>query len=503
MERHIERGTEIRGYICEERIGSGSFATVWKAKHRETQQMVAIKVVDMTKLSKEMARHLEMEIQITMLLDHVNVVKVIESIDSRTQMIMVLELCDGGDLASYLKQHEHGLDEETVRYFMSQLASGLKALKDHNVFHRDLKPNNILLANKGDRPVLKIADFGFARYVEEESLMNTFCGTPLYMAPEIISHKKYTTKSDMWSMGIILYEMAVGKKPFNPRTLHELTHEVTTKEVDVPENLSHGCANLIRGLLQRDPNPRMSCEELFVNEWINGEEGSVATTTGVQKNDFVSSWFIVSAEESVIPDTKSSLYDDFVILELEFDDMERSVFSNSMRSFVDSATREVQVVTKMAHDYKRIMVIVKLGTHKLERGLIHEAFSTHVYAIRSLHDLAHVLSSYTKKYGLTSSQLSSISNMIVNKVHLYMKVVKMMKPQLDPTKPVPDALEIIKEHTHHMGEATMAANAIKKEKMCNVVILLLETIILDASVPPSEKRAYAGCIKIYQRFLDL
>lgn len=135
---------------------------------------------------------------------------------------MVFEYCGGGDLSKYISQNKH-LSEEMAKKFMTQLAAGLKYLHSLHIIHRDLKPHNLLLTstNKEDH-ILKIADFGFAKTFDASTLSETVCGSPLYMAPEILKGQKYSSKADLWSVGTILFEMITGKPPFPARSTVEL-----------------------------------------------------------------------------------------------------------------------------------------------------------------------------------------------------------------------------------------------------------------------------------------
>jgi serine/threonine-protein kinase ULK/ATG1 len=141
-----------------------------------------------------------------------NIIKLYDVLysDKKDYLYMILEYCDCGDLYNFIKNNK--LTEEQIKYYMNQLKNGLQYLRDNNIIHRDIKPKNILLTN--NNKILKICDFGFAKsIIDDVSLMETLCGSPLYMAPEIINNKKYNIKSDLWSVGIILYEIIYNKHP--------------------------------------------------------------------------------------------------------------------------------------------------------------------------------------------------------------------------------------------------------------------------------------------------
>nr|GMC97587.1 serine/threonine-protein kinase ATG1c-like isoform X2 [Ipomoea batatas] len=130
------------------------------------------------------------------------------------KIYIVLEYCRGGDLSMYLQKRHGRIPETTAKHFMQQLASGLQVLRENNLIHRDLKPQNLLLSTNDENSILKIADFGFARSLQPRGLAETLCGSPLYMAPEIMQLQKYDAKADLWSVGAILFQLVTGRTPF-------------------------------------------------------------------------------------------------------------------------------------------------------------------------------------------------------------------------------------------------------------------------------------------------
>ncbi|MGH0140742.1 UNVERIFIED_CONTAM: hypothetical protein FKN15_072253 [Acipenser sinensis] len=137
------------------------------------------------------------------------------------------EYCNGGDLADYL--HSKGtLSEDTIRLFLHQIAGAMKVLQSKGIIHRDLKPQNILLSHSGGRKsspgntCIKIADFGFARYLQTNMMAATLCGSPMYMAPEVIMSQSYDAKADLWSIGTIVFQCLTGKAPFQASSPQDL-----------------------------------------------------------------------------------------------------------------------------------------------------------------------------------------------------------------------------------------------------------------------------------------
>ncbi|KAI8636476.1 kinase-like domain-containing protein [Parasitella parasitica] len=275
---------QVGDYLIKNRIGQGSFAVVYKAQHKDTRQNVAIKCVKRSKLTKKLLENLESEISILTRIRHDNIVGLIECQKTEAHIYLVMEYCTMGDLSHYIKEIRSdksikntagGLPERVVRHFLKQLANALQFLRSQNLIHRDIKPQNLLLTpsntHSDDLPVLKVADFGFARFLPNASLADTLCGSPLYMGPEILSYKKYDAKADLWSVGAVLYEMVTGRPPFRAQNHIELLKKIqeNNDKIQFPDErhsdivIGSDLKDLIRKLLKKNPVERSSFEEFF------------------------------------------------------------------------------------------------------------------------------------------------------------------------------------------------------------------------------------------------
>ncbi|TYG44719.1 hypothetical protein ES288_D11G117900v1 [Gossypium darwinii] len=258
----------VGDYILGPRIGSGSFAVVWRSRHRQHGLEVAVKEIDKKLLSSKVSESLLKEISILSTINHPNIIQLFEAIETEDRIFLVLEYCDGGDLAAYIQRYGK-VSEEVARHLMRQLAAGLQVLQEKHLIHRDLKPQNLLLT-KGSTPQLKIGDFGFARSLTPENLADTLCGSPLYMAPEIIQNKKYDAKADLWSVGAILFQLVTGKPPFDGN--NQLQNILRSTELQFPEGalekLHPDCVNLCRSLLRHDPVERLTFREFFDHKFL-------------------------------------------------------------------------------------------------------------------------------------------------------------------------------------------------------------------------------------------
>ncbi len=242
-------------------IGKGSFSKVYIGVD-ENDNKYAIKKI-YKKNDIKYLNLVEKEIEIMEKLNHKNIVKLYDKIYTDKHIFLIMELCDG-DLNNYIKNNT--LSENVIKEIMKQLIEVLKYIMDNNIVHRDLKPHNILI-NKDY--TLKLADFGFAKEFKETLLTDTVCGSPLYMAPEILNHHKYNIKSDLWSVGVILYEMVMKEHPFKALNITELTNVINKKKpIFLNVDIDSECKKLIERLLIVDSTNRLEWDELYENNWI-------------------------------------------------------------------------------------------------------------------------------------------------------------------------------------------------------------------------------------------
>lgn len=212
----------IGDYNLLEIIGNGMYGTVYKARKTDDNSLVAAKIILKTKLANgKLQEYLENEITIMKNLKHPNIVKLFNSYETTSKFILILEYCDSGDLGQYI--HQQNLDPRIV---IKQLLSAVVCLHQHNIIHRDIKPANVLLDGTLQGLVVKLTDFGYSKYLSQNRLTETVCGTPLYMAPEVLTKNEYGWYVDIWSVGCILCEMILGKHPFKATSEKELYRKI-------------------------------------------------------------------------------------------------------------------------------------------------------------------------------------------------------------------------------------------------------------------------------------
>ncbi|XP_054739604.1 SNF-related serine/threonine-protein kinase isoform X1 [Anastrepha obliqua] len=255
-------------YDLEETLGSGHFAVVKLARHVFTGAKVAVKVVDKTKLDDVSKAHLFQEVRCMKLVQHPNVVRLYEVIDTPTKLYLVLELGDGGDLYDYIMKHEGGLSEEFARKYFKQILRAITYCHQLHVVHRDLKPENVVFFEKIG--VVKLTDFGFSNKFSPGQKLETFCGSLAYSAPEILLGDSYDAPAvDIWSLGVILYMLVCGQPPFEKANDSETLTMIMDCKYTVPPQISQNCKQLISSMLVRDPKNRATLEQIAAHPWIN------------------------------------------------------------------------------------------------------------------------------------------------------------------------------------------------------------------------------------------
>lgn len=250
----------------------------------EIVKFVAIKKMHLTKVKSR--KVLENEIEVMQKLNNpyiVNLIDVVYDTDKDQTIYIILEYCGGRDLKNYIGNRR--LKEKYAKLFFHQIAQGLQYLHSKNIIHRDLKPQNILL-NTGKKS-LKIADFGFAKIIGSESLAETMCGSPMYMAPEVIKGKPYTSKADLWSVGIMMYEAITGFHPFQgANSIYDLIEKIERQskknQIKFPANmeLSWYARDLLKRLLRANPDERIEWKEFFAHKFFVDESQSIENFNG-------------------------------------------------------------------------------------------------------------------------------------------------------------------------------------------------------------------------------
>ncbi|XP_028658478.1 serine/threonine-protein kinase MARK2 isoform X10 [Erpetoichthys calabaricus] len=256
----------IGNYRLLKTIGKGNFAKVKLARHVLTGKEVAVKIIDKTQLNSSSLQKLFREVRIMKMLNHPNIVKLFEVIETEKTLYLVMEYASGGEVFDYLVAHGR-MKEKEARAKFRQIVSAVQYCHQKCIVHRDLKAENLLLDADMN---IKIADFGFSNEFTLGNKLDTFCGSPPYAAPELFQGKKYDgPEVDVWSLGVILYTLVSGSLPFDGQNLKELRERVLRGKYRIPFYMSTDCENLLKKFLILNPAKRGSLEQIMKDRWMN------------------------------------------------------------------------------------------------------------------------------------------------------------------------------------------------------------------------------------------
>ncbi|XP_010252111.1 PREDICTED: CBL-interacting protein kinase 18-like [Nelumbo nucifera] len=260
-------------------LGQGTFAKVYYARNLKTGQSVAIKVIDKEKVLKVgLIDQIKREISVMRLVRHPNIVQLYEVMASKSKIYFVMEYCKGGEL--FNKVAKGKLKEDVARKYFQQLISAVDFCHSRGVYHRDLKPENLLLDDNGN---LKVSDFGLSALAEskrQDGLLHTTCGTPAYVAPEVISRKGYDgPKADIWSCGVILFVLLAGYLPFHDPNLMEMYRKIGRGEFKCPSWFPSDVRRLLSKILDPNPNTRISITKIMESSWFRKGLNSKSTSS--------------------------------------------------------------------------------------------------------------------------------------------------------------------------------------------------------------------------------
>ncbi|GAB4833191.1 CBL-interacting protein kinase 18 [Ancistrocladus abbreviatus] len=266
-------------------LGQGTFAKVHHGRNIQTGMSVAIKIIDKEKVMKVgMIDQIKREISVMRLVRHPNVVQLYEVMATKTKIYFVMEYVRGGEL--FNKVAKGKLNEDLARKYFQLLISAVDYCHSRGVYHRDLKPENLLLDENGN---LKVSDFGLSAFAESkrhDGLLHTTCGTPAYVAPEVILRKGYDgAKADIWSCGVVLFVLLAGYLPFHDSNLMEMYRKIAKAEFKFPNWFSPQVRKLLSRILHPNPSTRISPVKIMENSWFRKGYDSRLLEAGVDRKE--------------------------------------------------------------------------------------------------------------------------------------------------------------------------------------------------------------------------
>ncbi|NXY20815.1 KCC1G kinase, partial [Atrichornis clamosus] len=282
-------------FIFMEALGSGAFSEVFLVKQKSTGKLFALKCIKKSPLTRDSS--LENEIAVLKKIKHENIVTLEDIYESTTHFYLVMQLVSGGELFDRIL--ERGVyTEKDASMVIHQVLTAVKYLHENGIVHRDLKPENLLYLTPEENSKIMITDFGLSK-MEQNGIMSTACGTPGYVAPEVLAQKPYSKAVDCWSIGVITYILLCGYPPFYEETESKLFEKIKEGyyEFESPfwDDISESAKDFIRHLLEKNPSARFTCEEALRHPWINGNTALhrdiyPSVSAQIQKNFAKSKW---------------------------------------------------------------------------------------------------------------------------------------------------------------------------------------------------------------------
>ncbi|XP_034626456.1 calcium/calmodulin-dependent protein kinase type 1G [Trachemys scripta elegans] len=282
-------------FIFMEALGSGAFSEVFLVKQRTTGKLFALKCIKKSPVIQDSS--LENEIAVLKKIKHENIVTLEDIYESATHFYLVMQLVSGGELFDRIL--ERGVyTEKDASVVIQQVLAAVKYLHENGIVHRDLKPENLLYLTPEENSKIMITDFGLSK-MEQNGIMSTACGTPGYVAPEVLAQKPYSKAVDCWSIGVITYILLCGYPPFYEETESKLFEKIKEGyyEFESPfwDDISESAKDFIAHLLEKDPNERFTCERALRHPWIDGNTALhrdiyPSVSAQIQKNFAKSKW---------------------------------------------------------------------------------------------------------------------------------------------------------------------------------------------------------------------
>lgn len=278
-------------YELGKKLGQGSFGVVYEIKNKETDEKFAIKIINKEKGGNKTTINFENEVNIMKSVTHKNLIRLEEVFETKKKLYLITELCEAGELSKWIKKQKP-IHEDLARLIMRQIVEAIHYLHKHDIVHRDLKLENILIKEydtESDNFLIKVTDFGLSSQrdsVGTESMFEDYCGTPLYMAPEIIDNNPYSQLCDVWALGIIMFFILTSHSPFTAENESKLREQIRNAEVNTNSpsyiSLSPEAKDCLTRMIKVNPAHRITSSELFNQAWfLNKKLNEIETSKNV------------------------------------------------------------------------------------------------------------------------------------------------------------------------------------------------------------------------------
>lgn len=472
----IKKNVPIGDYMLTKIIGKGSFSNVYKANHKDDiNKLYAIKVIRLKGLHKKIINNLDSEINIMMKIQHENITKLHDVIKTNNHIYLIMDFCDGGDLHQYIKKNGK-FDENNSKQIFLQIVNGIRFLHSNNLIHRDLKPHNILLSSNGN---IKIADFGFIT-IDTNNMLDTLCGSPIYMAPEILSFKKYDAKVDLWSCGIILFEMLTSYPPFTAVNHIQLLQTIETTDFKIPDDviISNECMDLLKSLIVVNPKYRISFQNFFIHPFF-GEQYNFNDEEYIGRIKNIKEVIQQMKDEIIDIENEIENYDEFK----EDNNIIPNYFSSTI-SNIPAYILNIQIYVESI--YRCAVEVGNLGFIKEESKIYADAISVY---FKSLHLLFHGISVCEKVFdnNYKNKFLTKIYEYLKNKFSVFLSRVDYIYTNIynnNDNKIIPCAEKIIYDKAIELIKDAsvlylLSDDIVKVKNLYTISIRLFESLTMD------------------------
>lgn len=268
--------------LASSNIGVGGFGKVYKVRHKQSKNVYAIKVINKAKIMEhDLIEQIKLEVKIMYNLNHDNIVKLHNHYEDEDNFYLILEYCGKGQLYTMLKR-DGRLNERLAAQYLREIICAVQYLHNHEppIIHRDIKPENILLDASG---TVKLADFGWSNFFNEDRRRLTYCGTPEYLAPEMIKQSGHDKSLDIWNLGVLMFELLTGSPPFEGSNQNALFDNILKFKIKWPKGFSGIARDLVTKLLKINPKERIPLDQVLQHPWFKSLEPmkpvTVAPTT--------------------------------------------------------------------------------------------------------------------------------------------------------------------------------------------------------------------------------